>query len=149
MIDPNEFFGTPDPEDEELAYISTPTVYTDPFSGVRVSAPGEDLSTLIDDPLTSVKDVRTPEQFLPFEAIVADLLGVSPNNLRLVKGEVGDVGTVAIFEELGDTFDVHRYAVASYAGTKPRVAYTITREQADARYAVLAKNVGVSPWAPS
>jgi hypothetical protein len=147
-IDPNDFFGTTDPLTEELAYIGTPTVHTDPMSGVRVYPPGEDLSTLIDDPLTSVKDVRTPEQYKPFEAIVCDLLGVDADQLRLVQGQQAEYGMIAMFEQLQrdrGRFDTWRWVIASYrTGSRPRVAHAYNRNEADHRYAVEGLTLGIS-----
>lgn len=148
-LDPNDFFGTPDPLAEELAYLGEPAVHTDPMSGVRVYPPGEDLSTLIDDPLTSVKDVRTPERFKPFEAIVCDLVGVEADRLRLVQGQQAEDGMVALFEQLQadkGTFDVWRWAIASYrtGWPRPRVVYAYTRNEADHRYAVEGLTLGIS-----
>lgn len=144
--DPNAFFGTEDPVDEELAYLGSPVEHVDPLSGVRIVAPGEDLSTMIVDPLTSVTDRRTPEPFKPFEAIVADLAGVTPDALRLIRGQQATDGMIALFEELDTataTFNATRYVVACYDGKKPRVGYETKLFDAEYRYAMFALVLGI------
>lgn len=148
---PNAFFGTEDPADEELAYLDEiyrPEPVRPAPAGPRIVPPGEDASTMIIDHTPSVRDVRTPPAWLPFQAILADRFLVTMDRLRLVQGEQTERGAVTLWEMLEpDLRTVSGFYVASYVGgqDRPHVAFRRQREEAMRSYETRCLDHGSIP----
>lgn len=106
---------------------------------------GEDTSTLIVDPTTSVRDVRTPPHLLPVQQVLAAQLGVGPDDLRLTKAHITDFGAITLWELLDRTGVTLCHYVASYvAGTdRLQLVYAKKLEDGLRRYETVGLAHGV------
>ncbi len=100
---------------------------TDPiFLAPKITPAGEDLSTLVNDPNSSVTDRRTPEAFAGVDRLLAGQMGVGTDELRLIKGAVTAQGMVSLWEILDpDLKTVEGHVVASY--DEGSVRFRLTR----------------------
>lgn len=128
--------------DDKAAALALPAGYP------TVVGPGEDLSTMNPDLMTSVRDVRTPPALLPVEKVLAAQLGVEPNYLRLIKAHFSDFGAVTLWELLdldGVVVDAHYIASYVAGADRLRLVYAKKLEDGLRRYEGVALAHGVFP----
>lgn len=105
---------------------------------VRIVPPGEDTSTMIIDPLTSIRDVRVPQEFQALAAIVTGERPEVADKIRLVSGCTVERGQITLWEQLDNPGSVEPSSwlvVSSLAGaSRLRVQLAHSRERADGLY---------------
>lgn len=129
--------------DNKAAALAIPAGYP------HIVPAGEDTSTLVVDPTTSVRDVRTPPHLLPVQKVLAVQLSVGPDNLRLIKADITDLGAVTLWELLNRTGVTLGHYVASYVAGADRLQLVYANKLEDGlrRYETvgLAHGVPVDP----
>ena len=104
-----------------------------PIGVPRIVPAGEDLSTLVNDHTTSVRDVRTPPQLLPVGQILAHQLGIQHvDRLRMIQGTIAELGSVSLWEVLDAAGNTEGHYVASYVVGADRLQLAYARKLEDA-----------------